>query len=113
MIGTKITLLDFIVHNSEKEDGGTRIALALTSMACITPEATQKMELRMVWSGNHGLVFKSHSKLQSLLSDTTSSNVIFLVAVKPLEDIVSVVTVDYPYYSFNVNVIHKCGFMMN
>ena len=22
-------------------------------------------------------------------------------------------TVDYPYYSFNVNVIHKCGFMMN
>ena len=24
-----------------------------------------------------------------------------------------VVTVDYPYYSFNVNVIHKCGFMMN
>ena len=72
-----------------KEDGGTRIALALTSMACITPEATQKMELRMVWSGNHGLVFKSHSKLQSSLSDTTSSNVIFLVAVKPLEDMVS------------------------
>ena len=26
---------------------------------------------------------------------------------------VTVVTVDYPYYSFNVNVIHKCGFMMN
>ena len=26
---------------------------------------------------------------------------------------VAVVTVDYPYYSFNVNVIHKCGFMMN
>ena len=23
------------------------------------------------------------------------------------------VTVDYPYCSFNVNVIHKCGFMMN
>ena len=24
-----------------------------------------------------------------------------------------VVTVDYLFYSFNVNVIHKCGFMMN
>ena len=27
--------------------------------------------------------------------------------------LITVVTVDYPYYSFNVNVIHKCGFMMN